>query len=51
MQVDTATLRQLAVKAEADPRTVAKMLRNEVVRGVAGQRVRRTLIEAGLIKE
>ncbi|KYF87532.1 hypothetical protein BE17_07250 [Sorangium cellulosum] len=49
-QVDWPTLRQLAVKADVDPRTIAKVLRSEDVRGMAGHRARRALIEAGLLK-
>jgi hypothetical protein len=52
--IDTATLRALAVAAEADPRSVIAELRaargeRPHVRGMAGHRVRRVLIEKGLI--
>lgn len=47
--VDEATKRELAVRAEVDPRTIEKILRGEPVRGMAGRRARRTLEGAGLI--
>lgn len=46
---DAALLRQLAVSASVDPRTVAKALRGERVRGMAGRRVNRALAAAGLL--
>lgn len=49
MAIDTATLRRLAVEAEADPRTVARYLRGEPVRGLAKHRIRRVLGEHGLL--
>lgn len=46
--VPTHELRSLAVAASADPRTVARALRGEPVRGLAGERVARVLRERGL---
>lgn len=41
---DAATLRRLAVRAEADPRSVKKeILHPGSVRGMSGQRIRRVL--------
>jgi hypothetical protein len=47
--LDEATKRELAVKASCDPRTIDKEFRGEHVRGLAGQRARRALLEAGLL--
>jgi hypothetical protein len=52
--IDRATLRALAVEAEADPRSVIAELRaargqRPHVRGLAGHRVRRVLARHGLI--
>ena len=52
--IDRATLRRLAVEADADPRSVIAELRaargeRAPVRGMAGHRVRRVLAEHGLI--
>lgn len=46
--IDQAMLRELAVRAEADPRSVRRALEGKVVRGMAGRRIERVLIEAGL---
>lgn len=48
-QIDAATLRKLAVASESDPRSVRRVLAGEEVRGLAGHRVRRVLVEAGLL--
>ena len=48
-RVDTATLRMLAVRASADPRSVARVLRGERVAGMADARIRAVLIELGLM--
>lgn len=47
---DAATIRELAVRADVDPRTIAKELRGVPARGMAGRRAREVLIEAGLIE-
>ncbi len=52
--IDLATLRALAVAADADPRSVIAELRaargeRAHVRGMAGHRVRRVLVGKGLI--
>lgn len=52
--IDRATLRALAVEAEADPRSVIAELRaargqRQHVRGLAGHRVRRVLARHGLL--
>jgi hypothetical protein len=41
--VDTLTIREIAFEAQVDPRSVARELRRERVRGVAGDRIRRAL--------
>lgn len=48
---DQATLRELAVRAECDPRTIIRALRGEPVRGMAGHRIHKVLTEAGLVKD
>ncbi len=52
--IDTATLREIAVAADADPRSVIAELRADRgerphVRGMPGHRVRRVLAERGLL--
>lgn len=47
--LDEAVRRELAVKAEVDPRTIEKALRGEPVRGMAGRRARRALRDAGFV--
>lgn len=47
--VDEATRRELAVKASVHPRTIAKALRGEPIRGLAGHRARQVLRDAGLL--
>lgn len=46
---DAATIRALAVRADVDPRTILKELKGRRARGMAGQRARRVLAEAGLL--
>lgn len=46
--LDAASLRDLAAKIQADPRTIAKALRGEPVRGLAGHRVRAGLKRLGI---
>jgi len=45
--LDEATKRELSVRGEVDPRTLEKVLRGQLVRGMAGRRARRVLEEAG----
>lgn len=45
--IDEATVRRLSVLADADPRSIRKVLRGGKVRGMAGERVRRVLEEHG----
>jgi hypothetical protein len=47
-RIDKATLRELAVKASADPRSIQKALRGQPVRGLAGHRVLAALKAAGI---
>lgn len=47
-QIDTATIRRLAVEADADHRTVRKRLHGEHVLGMAGHRVDRVLRAHGI---
>jgi hypothetical protein len=44
---DVPTLLRLAASADADPRTVARVLRGERVRGRAGERIRQVLVTNG----
>jgi len=48
MKLDAATVREYAVKANVDPRTIEKAARGEPVRGMAGHRARATLKAAGV---
>jgi hypothetical protein len=43
-------VRELAVAASADPRTVVRVLRGERVRGLADARIRRVLKKRGIVK-
>jgi len=47
--LDESTIRELAVKAGVDPRTIEKAARGEPVRGMAGHRARAALREAGIL--
>ncbi len=47
--LEAAHVRRLAVKASCDPRTIKKLLKGERVTGLAGQRARAALVEAGLL--
>lgn len=47
-EIDTATIRRLAVEAEADPRSVEARLHGKKVRGLAGHRIDRVLEAHGL---
>ena len=47
--VDTPTVLRLAAEADADPRTVARVLRGEHVRGRAGERIRQALATGGAV--
>lgn len=46
--MDPMMVRQIAVDAVADPRTVVRVLRGEQVRGQVGARIRARLVELGL---
>jgi hypothetical protein len=46
---DTAALRRYAVAADADPRTVRKVLEGQPVRGMVARRVQAVLVAAGLV--
>jgi hypothetical protein len=46
---DQAMLRELAVKAGVDPRTILNVLRGKAVRGMPGRRAREVLVERGLL--
>lgn len=47
--IDEALKRELAVQASCHPKTIAKVLRGEPVRGLAGHRARLILEAAGLL--
>lgn len=47
ISLDAATLRRLAVRASTDPRTIAAVAEGRPVRGLAGERAKRVLIEIG----
>lgn len=49
--IDASTLRRLAVLADVDPRSLRRLLHGKSVRGAAGHRARRVLIEAGYLSE
>jgi hypothetical protein len=49
MKLDDATARRLAVAASCDPRTIKRAARGERVRGLAGQRARAALRDAGFV--
>lgn len=51
MRIDEATARRLAVKADVDPKTIKKLVAGGAVRGMAGERGRKVLVEAGYLKE
>src|SRR5690606_7126945 len=46
--LDGATIREISVEAEADPRTVMRLLRGEEVRGLPARRILRALLALGL---
>lgn len=48
---DAGQLRELAVRAGVDPRTLIKTLLGHHVRGMAGHRARRVLHEAGYLRD
>lgn len=48
--IDMATLRELAVEASCDPRTIATVAKGGDVRGLAGERARRVLVAKGYLK-
>jgi hypothetical protein len=47
--ISTGRARYLAAQASVDPRTIVKILKGENVNGLAGDRARRILSEAGLL--
>ena len=47
--IDAGNARHLAVRAGVDPRTIYKLVRGEDVKGMAGNRAREVLIEAGYL--
>jgi len=49
MKLEYAQLRELAVRASCDPRTVSKVLRGEKVRGMPAHRALKVLKRAGLL--
>jgi hypothetical protein len=48
-KIREAHLRELAVRASVDPRTIEKAFRGRSVRGMAGHRARAVLKEDGLL--
>jgi predicted transcriptional regulator len=46
--LDAATLREIAVEASSDPRTVLKIARGERVRGLAAKRIYVVLARRGI---
>ena len=49
--IDASTLRRLAVQADVDPRSLLRLYHGTPVRGAAGHRARRVLVEAGYLSE
>ena len=47
-KIDAAILRRLAVRASCDPKTIQKVANGIPVRGLAYERARLALVEAGL---
>jgi hypothetical protein len=47
-EIDTATIRRIAVAASADPRTVLRRIAGEPVRGLPGHRIDRVLRAHGI---
>lgn len=50
LNIDSATLRRLAVSASCDPRTILAVASGRLVRGLAGERARAVLLAAGLLR-
>lgn len=48
LKVPAARRRRLCVEADADPRTVARMLRGEPVRGMVSERIRKAAKALGV---
>lgn len=48
--LDAATIRELAVRADVDPRTIAKVADGRPARGMAGRRARDVLIAGGFLE-
>lgn len=51
LAVDWATLREIAVAAEVDPRTVQRYLRGDKVSGLCARRIRRAIEMSGRCSE
>lgn len=49
--LDAATIREVSVRADVDPRSVLKHIRGGKVRGMAGRRIARTLRAMGLERD
>lgn len=49
MQLGTAAIREIAVYASADPRTVRRVLRGERALGMVDARIRRVLADRGIV--
>ena len=47
---DAAIIREIAVVAQVDPRTIRRVLAGASVRGMAGRRARAALVEAGYLR-
>ena len=48
--LDAATIRELAVRADVDPRTISKVMDGQPARGMAGRRARAALIAGGFLE-
>lgn len=49
IEMPEAQVRRVAVEADADPRTVRRVLRGESTRGMAAERVRMVLRRMGML--
>jgi hypothetical protein len=50
-RIPAAIVRRLAVVAEVDPRTIERAYAGRPIRGSAGLRARRALVDAGLLPD
>lgn len=48
--ISTIRARRFALAAHCDPRTIVKVLEGKNVRGMAGERAQKVLVDAGLLK-